>query len=130
MVQLSHQYMITGKTIAWTRWTFVSKVMSLFFNTLSRFVITFLPKSKYLLISWLHSPFTVILEPKKITEWEKILADYANDRDLIYKISNSDNSIAKKPNSSVKKLAKDLTTFLQIKLALWSIAPCKDACHH
>ena len=122
--------MNAGKTIALIIETLVCKVMSLFFNTLSRFVITFLPKSKYLLISWLHSPFTVILEPKKITEWEKILADYANDRDLIYKISNSDNSIAKKPNSSVKKLAKDLTTFLQIKLALWSIAPCKDACHH
>ena len=117
MVQLSHQYMITGKTIAWTRWTFVSKLMSLFFNMLSRFVITFLPKSKYLLISWLHSPFTVILKPKKIIEWEKILADNANDRDLIYKINGSDNSMAKKPNSSVKKLATDLKTFLQIKLA-------------
>jgi len=65
-VQLSHPYMTTGKTIALTRWTFVGKVMSLFFNMLSRLVITFLPRSKHLLISWLQSPSAVILEPKKI----------------------------------------------------------------
>ena len=65
-VQLSHPYMTTGKTIASTRWTFVDKVMSLFFNMLSRLVITFLPRSKRLLISWLQSPSAVILEPKKI----------------------------------------------------------------
>ena len=58
--------MTTGKTIALTRWTFVSKVMSLLFNMLSRLVITFLPRSKHLLISWLQSPSAVILEPKKI----------------------------------------------------------------
>ena len=58
--------MTTGKTIALTRWTFVSKVMSLFFNILSRLVITFLPRSKCLLISWLKPPSAVILEPKKI----------------------------------------------------------------
>ena len=63
IVQQSHPYMTTGKTIALTRWTFVGKVMSLFFNTLSRFVITFLPRSKRLLISWLQSPPAVILEP-------------------------------------------------------------------
>ena len=66
MVQLSHPYMTTGKTIALTRWTFVGKVMSLLFSMLSRFVIAFLPKSKHLLISWLQSPSAVILEPKKI----------------------------------------------------------------
>ena len=66
MVQLSHPYMTTGKTIAVTRWTFVGKMMSLLFNTLSRFVITFLPRSKRLWISWLQSPSSVILEPKKI----------------------------------------------------------------
>jgi len=66
MVQLSHAYMTTGKTIALTRWTFAGKVMSLFFNTLFRFVITFLPGSKHLLISWLQSPSAVILEPPKI----------------------------------------------------------------
>ena len=66
MVQLSYSYMTTGKTIALTRQTFVGKVMSLLFNMLSRFVIAFLPRSKHLLISWLHSPPTVILEPKKI----------------------------------------------------------------
>ena len=66
MVQLSHPYMTTGKTIALTRWTFVGKVMSLLFNMLSRLVITFLPRSKHLLISWLQSPSAVILEPPKI----------------------------------------------------------------
>ena len=64
-VQLSHPYMTTGKTIALTRWTFVGKVMSLLFNMLSRLVITFLPRSKRLLISWLQSPSAVILKPKK-----------------------------------------------------------------
>ena len=66
MVQLSHPYMTTGKTIALTRWTFVGQVMSLLFNVLSRLVITFLPRSKSLLISWLQSPSVLILEPEKI----------------------------------------------------------------
>ena len=65
-VQHSHPYMTSGKTIALTRWTFVGKVMSLLFNMLSRLVITFLPRSKCLLISWLQSPSAVILEPPKI----------------------------------------------------------------
>ena len=64
-VQLSHPYMTTGKTIALTRWTFFGKVMSLLFNMLSRLVITFLPKSKRLLISWLQSPSAMILGPQK-----------------------------------------------------------------
>ena len=64
-VQLLHPYMTTGKTIALTRWTYVGKVMSLLFNMLSRLVITFLPRSKCLLISWLQSPSVVILEPQK-----------------------------------------------------------------
>ena len=66
MVQFPHPYMTTGKTIALTRQTFVGKVMSLLFNMLSRFVIDFLLRSKHLLISWLQSPFAMILEPKKI----------------------------------------------------------------
>ena len=66
IVQLSHPFMTTGKTIALTRWTFVDKVMSLLFNMPSRLVITFLPRSKRLLISWLQSPSEVILEPPKI----------------------------------------------------------------
>ena len=66
IVQLSHAYMTTGKTIALTGRTFVAKVMSLLFSMLSRLVITFLPRSKRLLISWLQSPSTVILEPQKI----------------------------------------------------------------
>ena len=65
IVQLSHPYMTTGKTIALTRWSFVGKVMSLLFNTLSRLVTDFLPRSKRLLILWLQSPPAVILEPKK-----------------------------------------------------------------
>ena len=65
MVQLLNPYMTTGKTIALTVWTFVGKVMSLLFNTLSRFVIAFLPRSKHLFISWLQSPFAVILEPER-----------------------------------------------------------------
>ena len=66
IVQLSHLYMITGKTIALIRRTFVGKVMSLLFNMLSRLVVAFLPRSKHLLISWLQSSSAVILEPKKI----------------------------------------------------------------
>ena len=66
IIQLSHPYMATGKTIALTIWTFAGKVMSLLFNMLSRFVIAFLPRSKCFLISWLQSQSTVILEPKKI----------------------------------------------------------------
>ena len=65
IVQLSHPYMTTGKTIALTRWTFVSKVKSLFFNRLSGLVIASLPRTKHLLISWLQAPCAVILEPKK-----------------------------------------------------------------
>ena len=66
IVQHSHLYMTIGKTIAWTRRTFVGKVMSLLFHMLSRLVITFLPRSKHLLISWLQSPSAVILQPKNI----------------------------------------------------------------
>ena len=66
IVQLSHPHMTSGKTIAWTRWTFVSKVIALLFHMLSRLVIAFLPRSDHLLISWLQSPSAVIWEPKKI----------------------------------------------------------------
>ena len=66
MVQLSHPYMTTGKTIALTRWTFVGKVRPLIFNILYRLIIAFLQRSKRLLISWLQSPSAVILEPPKI----------------------------------------------------------------
>ena len=65
-VQLLHPYMTIGKTIALTRWTLVGKVTPLLFNMLSKFAIAFLPRSKRLLISWLQSPSTVILEPQKI----------------------------------------------------------------
>ena len=76
-VQPSHPYLITGKTIPLTRWTFVGKVISLLFNMLSRLVITFLPRSKRLLISWLQSPSAVILEPPKIKS------------DTVYTVSSS-----------------------------------------
>ena len=66
MVQLSHPYMTTGKTVVLTIWTFVNKVMSPLFNTLSRFVIAVLPRSKHLFILWLQSPPALILEPKKM----------------------------------------------------------------
>ena len=66
IVQLSHPYMTTGKIIPLSRWTFVGTVMSLLFNMLSTLVLTFLPRSKHLLISWLQSPSAVILEPEKI----------------------------------------------------------------
>ena len=66
MVHLFHPYITTGTTIDLTRWTFVGKVMCLLFNTLSRFIIAFLPRSKHLLISWLQSPSVLILESKEI----------------------------------------------------------------
>ena len=66
MVQLSHPHITTGKTMAFSIWTFIGKVMSLLFNTLCSFVMAFLPRSKRLSVSWLQSPFAVILEPKKI----------------------------------------------------------------
>ena len=66
IAQLSHLYMTVGKTITWTRWTFVGKVVSLLFNMLSRMVITSLPRSKHLLISWLQSPSTVIWKPRNV----------------------------------------------------------------
>ena len=78
-VQCSHPYMTTGKTRALTRRTFVGKVMSLHFNILSRFVIAFLPRSKRLLISWLLSPFAVILEPKKIKSVTEQLNNFLLD---------------------------------------------------
>ena len=76
MVQLSHLYTTTGKTIALTIWTYVGKVMSLLLNTLSRFVIAFLPRSRCLLISWLQSPSAVILQPKKMLSY---FISYTND---------------------------------------------------
>ena len=66
IVQLSHPYMTTGKTVALTRWTFVGKVMSVLFNILSRFIIALIPRNKHHLISWLQSPPAVIWEPKKV----------------------------------------------------------------
>ena len=74
IIQLSHPYMTTGKTIALTRWTFVGKVMSLLFDMLSKSVIAFLPRSKHLLISWLQSPSVAILEPPKIKSCHHSLA--------------------------------------------------------
>ena len=77
IVQLSHPYMTTGKTVALTRWTFVGKVMSLLFNMLSRLVIAFLPRNKHLLISWLQSPSAMILESKKKSVTVSIVSPFA-----------------------------------------------------
>ena len=82
LVQLSHPYMTTGKTIALTRWIFVGKVMSLLLNMLSRLVITFLTRSKRLLISWLQSPSVVILEPRKIQT-------HREERDLLWELDHT-----------------------------------------
>ena len=85
IVQLSHPYMTTGKTIALTRRIFVGKVMSLLFNMLSRLVITFLPRSKRLLISWLQSPSAVILEPRKIKPGYSTLTDIVHGSQGAYR---------------------------------------------
>ena len=89
-VQLLHPYMTTGKTIALTRRTFVDKVMSLVFNMLSRWVITFLPRSKYILISWLQSPSAVILEPTQNKVSHCFHYHYIT---IIYKIHNQQGPI-------------------------------------
>ena len=83
IVQLSLSYMIAGKTIALTRWTFVGKVISLLFNMLSRLVIDFLSRSKHLLISWLQSPSVVILEPPKINSFAISIASPPICREVI-----------------------------------------------
>ena len=86
MVQLSHPYMIIGKTKALTRWTFVSKAMSLLFNMLSRLIIAFLPRSKCLLISWLQSPSAVISEPKE----RKSLTGFIVSPSICHEVMGSD----------------------------------------
>ena len=102
MVQLSHAYMTTGKTIVMTRWTFVSKVMSLIFNMLSRLVTVFLPRSKRLLISWLQSPSALILEPKKInTEWASVSVC---PNDFIYIQRTKKMNLLKRPGGMIRKL--------------------------
>ena len=102
MVQLSHAYMTTGKTIVMTRWTFVSKVMSLIFNMLSRLVTVFLPRSKRLLISWLQSPSALILEPKKInTEWASV---NVCPNDFIYIQRTKKMNLLKRPGGMIRKL--------------------------
>ena len=90
MVQLSHPYMTTGKTIALTIQTFVGKVMPLLFNMLSRFVIVLLPRSKHLLISWLHSPSAVFLEPRKI----KICHSFPCSSSIWYEVMGLDAMLA------------------------------------
>ena len=93
IVQLSHPYMTTGKTIALTTRTFVDKVMSLLFNMLSRLVITFLPRSKHLLISWLQSPCAVILEPPKIkSDTVSTVSPSIDDRWMHYKVTEKGGS--------------------------------------
>ena len=83
MVQLSHPYMTTGKTIALTRWTFIGRVISQLFNMLCRLIIAFLPRSKRLLISQLQSPSVVILEPKKIKSFTSSIVSPSICREVI-----------------------------------------------
>ena len=100
MVQLLHLYVTTGNTIALTRWTFVSKVMSLLFNMLSRLVTAFLPRSKHLLISWLQSPSVVILEPTKI----KSVTIYIVSSSICHELVGLDAMILVSWKKSVKML--------------------------
>ena len=90
MVQLSYPYMTTGKAIALTRQTFVSKVMPLLFNMLCRLVVASLPRSKHLLISWLQSPSAVILEPKKLLRWTKCTLTFGKcySRPMVLKLQS------------------------------------------
>ena len=113
IVQLAHPYMTAGKTITLTRWTFVDKVMSLLFNMLSRLVITFLPRRKCLLISWLQSPSVVILEPPKI----KYLTVFIVSPSICHEVIGPDAMIlvfwmlSFKPTSSLSSF-----TFINMKL--------------
>ena len=118
MVQLSHSYMTTGKTIALTRRMFVSKVMSLFFNMLSRYVIAFLPRSKRLLISWLQSP-SVILEPREICHC------FYFSRSICHEVMELDAMILDfwmlsfKPACRREDLGKDIQGTWALVLVLW-----------
>ena len=108
IVQLSQPYMTTGKTVALTRWTFFSKVMSLLFSMLSSLVIAFLPRSKHLLISWLQSPSAMILEPRKIKsvtlEFHQIdFGRNANIRSIIGRYGCQRSKESRKPISKVKR---------------------------
>ena len=98
IVQLSHPYMTTGKTIVLTRWTFVGKAMSLLLNMLSRLVITFLPRNKRLLISWLQSPSAVILEPQKVKSVTVSTVSQPSRFSL-----NATSSVKPSPNTTIQK---------------------------
>ena len=108
IVQLSHPYMTTGKTVALTRWTFFSKVMSLLFSMLSSLVIAFLPRSKHLLISWLQSPSAMILEPRKIKsvtlEFHQIdFGRNTNIQSIVGRYGCQRSKESRKPISKVKR---------------------------
>ena len=146
MVQLSHLYMTTGKTIALTKWTFVSKVMSLLFNTLSRLVIAFLPRSKYLLISWLQSPSAVILEPKKINSVTVYFVSPSICREvmgphamiLVFWMSSFKPTFSLSSFTPIKKLFSSsslsavrvvTSAYLRLLILLWAILiPACDSC--
>ena len=105
MVQLSHLYMTTGKTIALTRQTLVGKVMSLLFKMLSRLVITFLPRSKHLLISWLQSPSAVILETPKFTDDTTLMAKSKEElKSLLMKVKEESKKVGSKRNIQKTKI--------------------------
>ena len=117
-VQLSHPYMTTGKTIALTRWTFVGKVMSLLFYMLPRLIITFLPRSKHLLISWLQSPSAVILEPRKIKS------------DTVSTVSPSISQEAMQPDAMILVFwTLSFFFFFLISWRLITLQYCSGFCH-
>ena len=124
MVQLSHSYMTTGKTIALTMWTFVSEVMSLLFNMLSRFIIAFLPRSKHILISWLQSPPAVILEPKKIKS-VPVSIKQGSRHQRIDMLTHRPASMARRPNLACHlflEIQRYWNTAIPTHLRLWLIS--------
>ena len=125
MVQLSHPYITTGKTVTLTRRTFVGKVMSLLFKMLSRLVIAFLPRSKHLLISWLQSSSVVILEPRKICWIMETVADFIF---LDFKINADSNCsheikrcsfLGRKGMANIENILKSKTIQRSIKSKVW-----------
>ena len=135
VVQLSHPYMTTRKTIALTRWTFVGKVMSLLSNILSRLVIAFLPKSKHLLISWLQSPSQVILEPPNLTLQKRIafsLLIYPTSWILVLVSWN----LAFSPKEHISKWIWQINFFLEITPAQsrsssqWYLCTCSPVSYY
>ena len=142
IVQFSHPHIITGKTIALTRWTFVGQVMSLLFNMLSRMVIAFLPRSKCLLIAWLQSPSAVILEPKKIKSvifsltphlfamkwWDQMPWSLFFECCILSQLFHSPLSLSSRDSSSSSLSAIRVVSSAYLKLLIYVLAILNPAC--